>query len=169
MKNTIFIVLWIFCNFYAGQATGQNRFIVVEKMFTDKQIVYRAGDEIVYKLKREKFFRNNRIVSLNDSAMVFHYVNILYHEIEAVDIRGHRFGGSWRGIGTILQFVGIAYIAIDQFNQVVVGGDPASFNEEVWIAGGVIAAAGTLMKLASPKKVKLGGKYRIRYMNITQY
>lgn len=139
----------------------------MEKTLTSKQIVYSSGDPISYKLKEEDFFRNDHIVALNDSAIEFHYNQILYHEIAQINIKGKRFGGiNLKSIGTTAQIVGIAYIAVDQFNQVVVRGEDASFNEDVWIAGGAIFAAGTVLKMLSPKKIKLGGKYRIRYMNL---
>jgi hypothetical protein len=149
---------------------AQREFIVVEKTMSDKQITYSSGDEISYKLKDEDFFRTDHIVALNDTAIEFHYNMIAFHEIAEVNIKNKRFGKvNLRGIGGKVQFVGLAYIAIDQFNQVVVQGEDASFNTSVWIVGGLIFVGGTLMKVLTPKKIKLGGKYRIRYMNLTQY
>jgi hypothetical protein len=165
-KNTFFLWL-LFLLSVTYQVEAQQKFIVVEKVFSNKQVVYSSGDDIKFKLKEENFYRTNHIISLNDTAIVFHYYTIAYHEIDAVDISGHRFGTNLRGIGGTLQFVGLAYIAIDQFNQVVVRGEDASFNENIWLAGGAVFAGGTILKLMSPRKLKLGGKYRIRYMNIT--
>jgi hypothetical protein len=71
-------------------------------------------------------------------------------------------------IGKYAQIAGIGYILVDQFNKVVVQGQEAVFEEEVWIVGGLIFLGGTTLKLLSPKKVKLGGKYRIRYMNLNK-
>lgn len=165
-KNSLFVALLAMV-LLTDQVEAQQKFIVVEKVFSNKQVVYSSGDNIKFKLKDEKFYRTNHIVSLNDTAIQFHYYAIAYHDIDAVDIRGHRFGTNLRGIGGTLQFVGLAYIAIDQFNQVVVRGQEVSFNENIWLAGGAVFAGGTILKLLSPRKLKLGGKYRIRYMNIT--
>ena len=151
-----------------GIAYGQSEYIVVEKTLSNKQIKYSSGDKITYKLKGEDFFRTDHIVALNDTSIEFHYNNILYHDISQVNIKGHRFSGiNYVSIGTYAQVAGIAYIAIDQFNQVVVRGEDASFNEGVWIAGGSIFLGGTILKMLAPKKLKLGGKYRIRYMDVT--
>jgi len=159
--------LSFFLLFIIQLAEAQKEYIVVEKTLSNKQITYSSGDIISYKLKDEDFFRTDHIVALNDSSIEFHYNQILYTEIAQINIKGHQFSGmNYLSIGTYAQIVGIAYIAIDQFNQVVVRGEDASFNQGVWIAGGAIFLGGTMLKLLSPKKVKLGGKYRIRYMNL---
>jgi hypothetical protein len=165
-KALLFLILIPFFGTIPS-AVAQSEYIVVEKSVSNRQIKYESGDKIVYKLKGEDFFRNDVIVALNDTAIEFHYQQILYNEIAEVDVRGKRFSGTnWRSIGTKIQIVGIGYIAIDQFNQVVVRGEDPSFNENVWIAGGLIYIGGSVLKRLSPKKVKLNGKYRIRYMNI---
>ena len=143
MKSTFinfFLIILTFFNF--KEVNAQREYIVVEKTMSNKQITYGSGDNITYKLKEEDFFRTNHIVALNDSSIEFHYNNILYRDISQVSIKGHRFTG---------------------FD---VRGEDASFNDGVWIAGGSIFLAGTILKWASPKKVRLGGKYRIRYMNL---
>lgn len=167
LRKKTFSLLLLILTSLSGHLEAQQKFIVVEKVFSSKQVVYSSGDDIKFKLKEEDFYRTNHIIALNDTAIEFHYYTIAYLEIDAIDIRGHRFGTNLRGIGGTLQFVGLAYIAIDQFNQVVVRGEDASFNENIWLAGGAIFAGGTILKLLSPRKLKLGNKYRIRYMNIT--
>ena len=136
-------------------------------MLTDKQIKYSSGDDISFKLIGEDFFRTDHIVALNDSSLEFHYYQILYREIRQVNIKGHRFSGiDIHSIGTYAQIAGIGYIVIDNFNKIVVQGQDAVFEKEVWIVGGLIFLGGTILKLLSPNKVKLGGRYRIRYMNL---
>jgi hypothetical protein len=146
---------------------AQMEFIVVEKTLSNKQVQYSSGDEITYRLKVDDFFRTDHIVALNDTAIEFHYHQIPYDEIAEVDIRGKSFGNvNFARMGTTIQVVGLGYITVDQFNQVLVSGDDPSFNSNVWLAGGLIFAGGTAMKFFTPKKVKIGRKYRIRYMNI---
>lgn len=149
------------------QIKAQREYIVVEKTLSNKQIKYSSGDDITYKVEGEDFFRTDHIVALNDSSIEFHYNTILYREISEVNIKGHKFSElNYNSIGTKIQIVGIGYIVIDQFNKVVVQGQDAVFEKEVWIVGGLIFLGGTILKWLSPKKVKLGGKYRIRYMNL---
>jgi len=168
LRKTISIIFLLSSTFLGiGIVKAQKEYIVVEKTLSNKQITYSSGDVITYKLKNEDFFRSDHIVALNDSSIEFHYNQILYEEIAQVNISGHRFTGlDVKSIGTYAQIAGIAYIAIDQFNQVIVRGEEATFNQGVWIAGGSIFLGGTILKLLSPKKIKLGGKYRIRYMNL---
>jgi len=166
-KIRFFLFLFFTCAlFLSHEVDAQGEYLVLEKTFSNKQIQYSSGDEISYKLKEEDFYRIDHIIALNDSAIEFHYHQILFHEIDKINIKGQRFSGAnFRSIGSKLQIVGIGYIIIDQFNQVVVRGEDGSFNQNVWISGGVIYIAGTIMKITHPKKVTLGGKYRIRYMN----
>ncbi len=166
--NRTFILLMFFT--YAlvlsHEVDAQGEYLVLEKTFSKRQIQYSSGDEIIYKLKEEDFYRTDHIIALNDTAIEFHYHQILFHEIDKINIKGQRFSGAnFRSIGSKLQFVGLGYIIIDQFNQVIVRGEDASFNQNVWISGGLIYIGGTIMKILNPKKIKLGGKYRIRYMN----
>jgi hypothetical protein len=166
LKTSAFLIV-VFSLSFVHLVEAQKEFIVVEKTLSNKQITYSSGDIISYKLKNEDFFRTDHIIALNDSAIEFHYNQILYHEISQVNIKGHRFSGvNYMSIGTYAQVAGLAYIAVDQFNQVVVRGEDASFNQGVWIAGGTIFLGGTILKMLAPKKIKLGGKYRIRYMNL---
>lgn len=165
LSSTIFFTSLFFLNTTLVHA--QNEYIVVEKTLSNKNITYSSGDVITYRLKDEDFYRTNHIVALNDTAIEFHYNNILYTDISHIDIKEKNLSKiNKRSVGTKVQIAGIAYIAIDQFNQVVVRGEEASFNQGVWIAGGSIFLAGSLLKWVSKKKLPIGGKYRIRYMNI---
>lgn len=146
---------------------AQSEYIVVEKTMTSKQIKYSSGDQIVYKLKEEDFFRTDYIVSLNDTSIEFHYSRVRYWDITQVNIKGKKLSKfDMKSAGGKIQIAGIALIAIDQFNQVVIRGEDASFNEGIWIIGGSIFVGGTLMRVLNRKVIKLGGKYRIRYMNL---
>lgn len=168
-RATLFFAI-IFSIVMIDHVRAQREFIVVEKVFSNKQITYSSGDEISYKLKGEDFFRTDHIIALNDTAIEFHYNMIAFREIAEVNIKGKRFSSfNLKSIGTYAQVAGLGYIAIDQFNQVVVSGEDASFNKTVWLAGGLIFVGGTILKMMTPKKVKVGGKYRIRYMNLTPY
>lgn len=171
LKALPFFILFASLHFFNNYpAHAQNEYIVVEKTLSNKNITYSSGDVITYRLKDEDFFRTDHIVALNDSSIEFHYVNILYTDISYIDIKDKNLSKiNKRSVGTKVQIAGIAYIAIDQFNQVVVRGEDASFNQGVWIAGGSIFLAGSLLKWLSKKKLPMGGKYRIRYMNIKNH
>lgn len=167
VKSSILLLIVLLSLGPVPKVMAQREYIVIEKTLSNKQIKYSSGDKISYKLAGEDFFRTDHIIALNDSSIEFYTKQIKYREISQVNIKGQQFGNmDLSGIGSFIQVAGIAYIAIDQFNQVVVHGEEASFNQEVWLAGGLVFIGGTVLKLLSPKKVKLGGKYRIRYMNL---
>lgn len=166
-KASVFLVL-IFSLCFVFQAIAQQEFLILEKTLTDKNIKYSSGDNITFRLKDEKHYRTDHIVALNDTAIEFHYNIIPYHHISHVNIKGRKFSGfSLRSLGTTAQLVGAAYIAVDQFNQVVVRGEEASFNEGVWVAGGLIFLGGSLLKWTQTRKIRLGEKYRLRYMDLS--
>ena len=168
LKSYIFFTyFFVFSFIIIHIVEAQKEYIVVEKTMTNKQIKYSSGDNITYKLKEDDAFRTDHIIALNDSSIEFHYNNILYKDISQVDIRNEKnLKFNLKGAGSKIQIAGIALIAIDQFNQVVVRGEDASFNQNIWIIGGSIFLGGSILKWISPKIIKLGGKYRIRYMNL---
>jgi len=152
------------------KALAQGEYLVLEKTLTDRSVTYSSGDDITFKLKEEDFFRTNHIVALSDTAIEFHYYSVNYLEIDKIYLKNKRLSGfSPRQIGNYAQIAGLGYIAIDQFNQVVVRGEDASFNEGVFLVGGLIFAGGTVLKFLDPRKVRVGGKYRLRYMNLNTY
>jgi len=150
--------------------SAQAEYLVLEKTMTSRHVDYSSGDKLTFRLKGEDFFRTDHIIALNDTAIEFHYNSISYHEIEKINTKHRPFPGLGpRKLGTYAQVVGLAYIAIDQFNQVVVRGEDPSYNDEVVWAGGIIFSVGTLMKFLEPRKIRLGGRYRLRYMSINTY
>ena len=151
-------------------AVAQSEYLVLEKTLTDRSVTYSSGDDITFKLKEEDFFRTNHIIALNDTAIEFHYYSVNYLEIEKVYMKRKRLSGfNLRQLGTYAQIAGLGYIAIDQFNQVVVRGEDPSYNEDVFFVGGCLFIGGTVLKFLEPRKVRVGGKYRLRYMNLTTY
>jgi len=152
---------------FINNTEAQREYIAIEKTLSNKQVTYSSGDEIRFKLRGEKFYRTDHIIALNDSAIEFHYNIIPYKDISHVNVKGKTFINlGFNSVGGKLQFAGIAIIAIDQLNQVLVRSEDASFNKGIWIIGGSIFLGGTILKWMHPKKLKLGGKYRIRYMNL---
>ena len=165
-KPTAFLLIMITFSIGIVQPIeAQDKILIIEKTLSSKHIKYLSGDNITYKLKGEDFFRTDHIIALNDSAIKFHYHQILFDEIEEVNIKGRRFTGiNFRSLGSTFQIVGLGYIFIDQFNQVVVRSEDPSFNQSVLITGGLIFVGGSILKMTQPNKVKLGRKYRIRYL-----
>jgi hypothetical protein len=162
--SILYLVLISFWHSFSLQA---QEFGILEKTGTDKKIYFKSGDEIRYKLKNEDHFRRGHIISVSDSGFQFHYHLILFREIEKVDIRGKRWGNfDWNKTGLFVQIAGIGYIALDTFNSTVVQGETYEFDQSVWVTGGAIFLAGTALRFTKPKKIKLGGRYKFRYLDL---
>ena len=167
-RISVFILLYtVFTIGFISVSKAQNEYIVVEKTLSNKQVTYSSGDEITFRLKEENFYRTDHIIALNDTAIEFHYSMIPYKDISHINIKGKVFINlGFNSVGGKLQIAGIAIIAIDQLNQVLVRGEEASFNQGIWMIGGSLFLGGTILKWMHPRKLRLGGKYRIRYMNL---
>jgi hypothetical protein len=157
----VLILHWIANPLYAQE------FAILEKSGTEKKVYFKSGDEIRYQLKGEDHFRRGNIISVSDSGFQFHYNQILFREIEKVDIKGKRWGNfNWNKTGLLIQIAGLGYIAIDAFNSTVVQDASYEFDQSVWITGGTIFLVGTALRFTKPKKIKLGGRYKFRYLNL---
>lgn len=162
----IFIVLFFTLSAFAS---AQN-VLLLSKSGTKKQTIYKSGDEIVYRLKGEEYFRQDYIVTIKDSTLVFHYNKINIKDIDAIDIRKKNFIKiNLKELGSKLQIAGAFYIALDQFNRTIVQGDEWEFDRNVWITGAGIVAIGTGIKFLHPKIFKVGGRYKLRIININYY
>ncbi len=165
MRVGTFLGILIFL-FISNALMAQN-VLMLEKIGTNKKAIYKSGDEIKYKLKGEDHFRQDYIVSIKDSNIIFHYNKIGLDEITQIDIRKKNFINlNLKSIGTKMQVAGGSYIVLDQFNKTVVQDNEWEFEKDVWITGAVIIAAGTAIKFLHPKKFKVGGRYKLRIINI---
>jgi hypothetical protein len=165
-----YLVVFLLLLLCKEKAVAQSEYLVLEKTLTDRSVKYSSGDDITFKMKEEDFFRTNHIIALNDTAIEFHYYSVNYQEIDKVYLKHKQLSGfNTRKLGTYAQIAGLGYIAIDQFNQVLVRGEDPSYNEDVFFVGGCIFIGGTVLKLLEPRKVRVGGKYRLRYMNLNTY
>jgi hypothetical protein len=152
------ILLLLFCSHWAYS----QKKLVLERVGKGQHIAYEAGDEIRYQLTFEDHFRKGIIASLGDNEIQFQHFSIHTDSIAAVDIRGRRFNKlNTYSLGAKLQFAGVGYILIDQFNTAVVQGNEFSLNTGVLVAGGSIFAAGTLLRILHKKKFKPGGRNKM--------
>ncbi len=165
------IFLFFLINIFLSVAAwAQDEYFIIEKVITGNQIKYSSGDRITFRIKGDDHFRTDHIIALNDTAIEFHYYQLGYDEIDAVKLKGKRFTGfDFRQVGAYMQIAGVGYIAIDIFNKTLVQGSSFEFEKAVWITGAAIFAGGTFLKLFAPKKIRIGRKYRIRYLNFKDY
>lgn len=156
-------VPWIYLLFLLPQPILAQRAAVISKAGTEREVWYLAGDEIRFRLQGEDHYRRSTIQSVSDTGLVFQYFSIGFDEIEVVDLQGRRFAMfPFRSLGSVLLYGGVGFITIDWFNQKVVQGNDYEASEGLLIAGATAAVAGGTLLLFEPKKLRLGGKYRMR-------
>jgi hypothetical protein len=148
--------------FAFGMVHAQKYMVITGKR---KQIFYKAGESIRFKLKTEDVYHRSTILSVSDTALQFKHYRIGFDEIDKVDIKGKKTGTfNWNQIGWLMQMAGVGYIVLDQFNKTLIQGNPWEFESEGWIIGAAIFAGGTIIRVVDPKKVKIGPKYSIKYI-----
>lgn len=164
MNVKILITLFLFV--LSTYTLAQN-VLLLEKTGTNKRTTFRSGDLIRYKLADEDHYRNDYIVSIKDSSLVFHYHKINIEEISEIDIRKKNFIDiDLEKVGSAMQIAGAGYVVLDNFNRYVVQGENYEFDNDVWITGGALIAIGTGVKFLKPRKFKVGGKYKLRIIDI---
>ena len=161
MRILLFLLLFAFVSETAG---AQKYMVIASKR---KQFMYKAGEPIKFRLKTEKKYHRSTIKTVMDTALQFKNYRIGFNEIDKVDTRGKRSGAfNWHQIGFLLQVAGAGYILLDQFNKTVIQGNPWEFESDVWITGAAIFAGGTIIRAVDPKKIKIGLKYTIKYIEV---
>jgi hypothetical protein len=161
MKILAFVLLFGF----AFEVAHAQKYMVISGK--RKRVMYKAGDRIKFKLKTEKQYHQSTIVSVMDTALQFKNYRIAFDEIDKVDTRRKRTGAfNWHQVGALIQVAGIGYILLDQFNKTLIQGNPWEFEPEVWITGAAIFAGGTILRFLDPRKLKIGLKYHIKYLEI---
>lgn len=141
-------------------ATAQRKLIIAKRASPAKYVFY-EGDEIRFKLKGEKFWNKALIQGLGEDFIRLHYTTIKLSEIEAIDISSVGGGHFLKLVSGIAITAGVGFAAIDQFNRTVVDGEPGVDEKTMIIAGGLVAS-GVILNLLRRKKVKVGGRFRLR-------
>jgi hypothetical protein len=129
-------------------------------------VVFYEGDQMRFRLKGEKYFIEDYIFGLRGNTIRFHYYEIQTTEIEAIDIRGQK--RSFFSLGSLsgkLIIAGIAFIGIDQLNQVVIRDEPAGVSKGVAIVSGSLIAGGVLAGLLNKRYFKVGKKNYIQIID----
>ena len=119
------------------------------------------GDELAYKLKDGKRKITTYVNNLSDTAVVTHRDTVLFHRIERIYFERRKL---YNTIGSALVTFGAGLFLIDQFNVVVVNGDPPSLDHGVSAISLSSLAVGLPMMLIKKKSQRL--KYRTRLMMV---
>ena len=99
------------------------------------------------------------IQGFGEDEIRFHYYRIKLNEIAEIDVGNKNFTiFSFRSGPGKLIFSGVAFVAIDQFNQTVINDQPFGVNSKTALIGGVLTSSGILLKLIQKKRWKFKKK-----------
>jgi hypothetical protein len=154
LYRTLFVFLVLIA--VHGAASAQKQLIVLKKQ--EALLRLYPGDEIIFRLKGSRTIRKSYVNNLYDTALVAHNDVVPLHRIERIYFVRRNFLSV---VGGVLVTGGVGYFLIDQFNVVIVNGDPADIDEGVARASLVMLGAGLPLMLMKKKYVRVGGKYKL--------
>ena len=112
-----------------------------------RDIEYFAGDNIVFRMKDEKFNRHDKIKGFTDSSIVFESYQVLLRDLKYVRYEvTHGFLSPSNGPKLII--AGFLLTAADYINYSLIRGNTYKPDKELYIvAGSMIVAGGVLMTM----------------------
>jgi hypothetical protein len=137
-------------------ACAQKQLVVMKR----QKVLLRLypGDEIVLKLKGSKHVRTSYVNNIFDDAVMIHRDTIPFHKIDKIYFTQNRF---YNKLGTALVAGGAALFLIDQFNVMVVQGEPPSLDHWVSSASITSIGVGLPLMLIKKKSQRINGRYRL--------
>ena len=156
-KLTFIVLLSLVAHCVQGQ-----KFLRLANAGRNGNIDYYEGDKIRFRIKGEKFFREQMILGFTNYAIKFRFFEVPLSEIEAIDIRGRN---RWSG-GKLLMIAGMGFMGVDAINKTLVRRETYRLEEGIWITAGALVSAGLLLDLARRKKFKISRKRRMYILSV---
>lgn len=153
----IFFILYGSYNLF-GQET---KLLILEKTGSTQRITYTVGDEIILRLKGERFDIREKIRDIGDSLIFLGDFFVPVRNIEYVKTV-HTRGFLSPSNGPKLIIAGLALFTFDLLNQTLIQNNSYEFNKGINIASASLIAAGGILISFKYRKFKPGRKKRIR-------
>jgi len=118
-----------------------------------KKTEFFINDQLEYKLKGKRLFRENKIVNLQDSLILFENDSVIkLSEIKV--IRVHRGGHLLTTMQEVFIIGGIGFIGLNTANNAINGTSPLIDNRAVYVSGALVGA-GLLIRLISTHHIHI--------------
>ena len=151
-KYAVVILIFIFTSSW-----GQKQLVLMK----GERVLHRflPGDYIYVKVKNDPVRYHTFINNILDDAVVLGDDTISYRMIERTYTGQRKF---WSGLGKTMVQVGVGLFLIDQFNNVVVQGNPATLDNGITKFSIICAAVGLPLMLIKKEGEPIGYKYKLR-------
>lgn len=154
----------LFTLFIAFESCSQ-KYLLLDKLGSTKQFKYYEGETLRFKLKGDDHFSTGVIQLLQDSTIILDNGVVYLQDISALQVIPDNKGLLGSSGTRKFKRGGIVLILIDQFNSIVIDGEPARISPGVMIAAGSLVAFGYILDLVRKEKIKIKGNRRLRIMD----
>lgn len=147
---------------WVGLFSAQAQDVLAAGTYGNNEMIFLAGDGIVFKTWSENVKRDDIIKQLHPTFMVLSFDTIPYHEVKAVYFTENQ-SSKWAGL---LFGLGVAYWSIDSFNRVLVQKQDFVWDEDVLKVSGALMGSGMLLSLLRKRKIKFSGRNQLRMLEL---
>lgn len=144
-------ILMLACN----SSFSQNYFLFNKKSY--RQVIYKEGDQIAFRIKGSREKVSGKITSINDSVLVLGS-SLFVRPASISEIYVDKKFRDWFVIrykyAVVLPMIGAGYILADAINT-------KEFDPQTLKIGSAFIIAGVLFKILMPRTIKIRGKHKV--------
>lgn len=138
---------------------GQRTLLMLQKKNKNKNVYYKAGDEISFRVSESKERITGQIYEFQDSVVVFKGFKVKVSEISSLYIDEKTRWWLRYKIEQIGFIAGGGYILLNIINE----GD---ISKDVLIIGGTLIGVGLIAKLLIGNRIRIAGNTRLRIIRL---
>ena len=158
MRNLLILLILFSCVDLFGQ-----RFLVIQKANTPKQVKYRVGDEIGIRVAGDNFTLYGEIMQLTDSSLVIEGQRVFVHSITKVYDKKRLRGFRGAAISTLASVP--FFITVTSLNNWINTGDRPLIDNGTWRLAGIFTGISALLFTIGPKKYPIGNRWMLKSIN----
>lgn len=138
---------------------GQRTFLMLQKQNKNKNVYYKVGDKISFRLNESRIKTTGEILELQDSVVVFKGFEVGIAEISSIYIDEKTRWWLRFKIEQLCLIAGGGYLLLDIINN----GD---LSENTLIISGTMIAAGIIAKVLIGNRVKIRSRTKLRIVKL---
>ncbi len=155
------ILIFLFPLIFGTQVLGQ-KMLLLENKKNLKNFKFFEGDQVRYRLKDNKTWFSGDISQMNDTMVVFNWVDeVPLSNITAIARRQWFFSI----LSRLSMTAGVLYFSIDTFNNLINGNNPLIDQQTAIISAGLVAG-GFLLQPLTIRKIKLNENWTLKVLDL---